>query len=88
VVVDMTVEHGRELVYGELEATALGLASEWVEDLRFVARFIPPSTPDVIRTTVRMVYRHPERSLTQDEVNTAHEALKEGLATRCGVRFA
>jgi phenylalanyl-tRNA synthetase beta chain len=88
VVVDMTVEHGHELVYGELEATALGLASEWVEALQYVARFIPPATPDVIRTTVRMVYRHPERSLTQDEVNTAHEALKEALATRCGVRFA
>jgi phenylalanyl-tRNA synthetase beta chain len=88
VVVDMTVEHGRELVYGELEATALGLATEWVEDLQYVDRFIPNATPDVIRTTLRFVYRHPERSLTQDEVNAAHEALKEGLAARYGVRFA
>jgi phenylalanyl-tRNA synthetase beta subunit len=37
---------------------------------------------------VRLVYRHPERSLTQDEVNHAQETLRSELAARLGVSFA
>jgi phenylalanyl-tRNA synthetase beta subunit len=41
-----------------------------------------------VRTTLRLVYRHPERSLTQDEVNAAQAELRERLAARLGVSFA
>jgi phenylalanyl-tRNA synthetase beta subunit len=40
-----------------------------------------------VRTTLRVVYRHPDRSLTQDEVNAGHEELRRRLAERLGVRF-
>jgi phenylalanyl-tRNA synthetase beta chain len=88
VVVDMTVEHRRDMVYADLEEATLGLASAWVENLSMVSRFVPPKDPAVVRTTLRLVYRHPERSLTQDEVNSAQEALRRELATRYGVAFA
>jgi phenylalanyl-tRNA synthetase beta subunit len=40
-----------------------------------------------VKTTLRLVYRHPERSLTQDEVNTAHFALMDTLGRRLAVSF-
>jgi phenylalanyl-tRNA synthetase beta chain len=88
VVVDMTVEHERGLAYADLEQAALELTSGWVEDLRNVVRFVPPKNPSVVRTTLRLVYRHPDRSLTQDEVNAAQTDLRNGLAERLGVTFA
>jgi phenylalanyl-tRNA synthetase beta chain len=84
--VDTTVEHSADLSYRMLVEAVGELASEWVEDITHEARFLPGG--DVIRTTLRFVYRHPERSLTQEEVNAAHVKLREGLAGRLGVTFA
>ena len=53
-----------------------------------MTRFEPKGEKPVVRTTLRMVYRHPERSLTQDEVNEAHLKLRDGLADLLGVTFA
>jgi phenylalanyl-tRNA synthetase beta chain len=86
VVVDMTVEHSEQLVFADLEATARELAGEWVEDVAYVTKFEPG--PGVVRTTLRLVYRHPERSLTQDEVNLVQEELRSRLADKLGVSFA
>ena len=88
VVVDMTVEHRVDLSYAELERTSSDLAGEWVEDLSFVTRFEPRGDQPVVRTTLRLVYRHQDRSLTQDEVNAAHQELRNGLVERLGVTFA
>lgn len=87
VIVDTTVEHTMDLSYAELEETVRNFAGEWVEDVSHEARYLPPGG-DVVRTTLRFVYRHPDRSLTQDEVNNAHSQLREGLAERLGVTFA
>jgi phenylalanyl-tRNA synthetase beta chain len=87
VVMDMTVEHPEALNYAELESAIRTLAGGWVEEPQYIApQFFPAA--DVVRTTVRLVYRHPDRSLTQDEVNAAHMKLREGLAERLGVSFA
>ena len=87
VVVDMTVEHPTTLSYSDLEAAVRELAGEWVEDLGLVARFVPQDKPGVVRTTLRMVYRHADRSLTQEEVNSAHVNLRGELSERLGVTF-
>ncbi len=87
--VDMTVEHGRGLDYAELERTVRELADETVERVAFVVRFEGKKLgPDRIRTTLRLVYRKSDRSLTQDEVNAAQETLRTALADRLGVQFA
>ena len=88
VVMDMTVEHGEGLNFAELETATRDLAGEWVEDVSYVTRFQVPDGSKKVRTTQRLVYRHPERSLTQEEVNTEHSHLREGLAERLGVTFA
>jgi phenylalanyl-tRNA synthetase beta chain len=88
VVMDMTVEHDAQLTYAALVAAVGELAAEWVEGVSFVTRFVPPDGGGLVRTTLRLVYRHPERSLTQDEVNAWHEALREGVARRLGISFA
>jgi phenylalanyl-tRNA synthetase beta chain len=86
VVVDMTVEHSTELAYAELEGGTRALAGDLVEKIGYVTRFAPDKR--VVRTTIRLVYRHPERSLTQEEVNTAQDELRKRLAETLGVDFA
>jgi len=88
VVMDMTVEHEEGLTYAELESATRDLAGEWVEDVSYVTRFPLPDESAKVRTTQRLVYRHPDRSLTQEEVNTEHSNLREGLAEKLGVTFA
>ncbi len=88
VVMDMTVEHGEDVSYAVLEESVRGLAGDRVESVSYVTRFVIPDGNGRVRTTLRLVYRHPERSLTQDEVNAEHMKLREGLAERLGVSFA
>jgi phenylalanyl-tRNA synthetase beta chain len=88
VVMDMTVEHGDDLSYADLESGTRDLADDWVEAVGYVDRFVPDGQTGKVRTTLRLVYRHADRSLTQDEVNEAQMKLREGLAERFGVTFA
>jgi phenylalanyl-tRNA synthetase beta chain len=88
VVMDMTVEHGEDLSYAELESATRDLAGDWVEDLSYVTRFLVRDGSGRVRTTQRLVYRHPDRSLTQDEVNEAHSNLRDRLAARLDITFA
>ncbi len=88
VAADMTVEHAADLVWATLEGTVRELAGSRAERVELVVRFAGGGLPaGVVRTTVRVVYRHPERSLTQDEVNRDHEELRRRLAERLGVRL-
>ncbi len=88
VVMDMTVEHGEDVSYAVLEESVRGLAGDRVESVSYLTRFLLRDGSGRVRTTQRLVYRHPERSLTQEEVNAEHMKLREGLAERLGVSFA
>ena len=89
VVADMTVEHAADLAFASLAGAVRELADERVESIELYARYAGAGLPeDRVRTTLRLVYRHPERSLTQDEVNAAQAELKARLAGRLGVSFA
>jgi phenylalanyl-tRNA synthetase beta chain len=89
VVVDVTVEHPVDFSYAELIAAAGDLASDWVEDVSLVVRYRDEKAlAGAVRTTLRLVYRHADRSLTQDEVNEAHERLRRGLVEKLGVALA
>jgi phenylalanyl-tRNA synthetase beta chain len=89
VAVDVTVEHAPELSYAELENTVLQLASDQVESVSFKDRYTGKELADGrVRTTLRLTYRHPDRSLTQEEVNADQERLRDGLAERLGVVLA
>ncbi len=89
VVMDLTIEHERRLAYAKLEATVRQLAPELVEQIGLVVRYEGKNVPKGrVRTTLRLVYRHPERSLTQDEVNAAQQELRDKLVDALGVQLA
>jgi len=89
VVADMTIEHDVGLTFTELVAVVRRLAGERVEQVELQARYTGERlAPDMVRTTLRLVYRHPERSLTQEEVNQDQTHLRERMAEQLGVRFA
>ena len=85
----MTVEHLTGLSYAQLEEAVRELTSDEVVSVGMAARYSGPGLPaGSVRTTLRLVYRHPDRSLTQEEVNAAQESLRQSLADRLGVTFA
>ena len=89
VAADMTVEHPADLEFTVLSATVRSIASDDVETIELLDRYTGEGlAAGTVRTTLRLVYRKAERSLTQDEVNQAQELLRSELAARLGVSFA
>jgi phenylalanyl-tRNA synthetase beta chain len=65
------------------------LAGELAESVELRDRYTGKGLPGgAVRTTLRVVYRHPDRSLTQEEVNADHLELRTKLGERLGVKFA
>ena len=88
VVADLTVRHKLSLPYADLAGAVRGAGPSWLEDVAPVVRYRGEGVAaDEVKTTLRLVYRHPERTLTQDEVNAAHFALMDTLARMLAVSF-
>lgn len=88
VTADLTVRHGVGLTYDELVRALKATAPTWLEEVAPVVRYQGEGVAaGEVKTTLRLTYRHGERSLTQDEVNTAHFAVMERLAADLQVRF-
>ena len=88
VTADLTVRHKLTLAYADLVAAIRAAGPEFLEEITPVVRYRGEGVgSDEVKTTLRLVYRHGERSLTQEEVNAAHFALMEGLAGSLGVSF-
>jgi phenylalanyl-tRNA synthetase beta chain len=88
VTADLTVRHNLSLSYAELLETIRAAASDWLEIVSPVVRYRGEGVgADEVKTTLRLVYRHPERSLTQEEVNAAHFSLMDTLARKLAVSF-
>jgi phenylalanyl-tRNA synthetase beta chain len=88
VIADLTIRHALALSYAELDAAIRSAAPSWLEDVQPVVRYQGVGVgAGEVKTTLRLVYRMGERSLTQEEVNAAHFALMDALAARLGVSF-
>lgn len=88
VVADLTVRHRVELPFAELAAAVRAASPAWLEDVAPVVRYSGEGVAaGEVKTTLRLVYRMQDRSLTQEEVNGAHFALMDTLARRLGVSF-
>lgn len=88
VTADLTVRHAVGLTWDELVQALIAAAPPWLAEVTPVARYQGEGVgPSEIKTTLRLTYRHAERSLTQEEVNAAHFAAMERLAAALGVRF-
>lgn len=86
---DFTLTHSLDLPWRELAAA---IAAARVEDLarftlkdRYQGAGIPAGA---VATTIAFHYNAPERSLTQEEVNSRHQALAADLDRRFGVARA
>ncbi|MDW7967003.1 MAG: phenylalanine--tRNA ligase subunit beta [Thermoanaerobaculum sp.] len=89
VVADLTVRHPVTLPYAQLVATLWAVAPGILERVEPLVRYRGEQVgPEEVKTTLRLTYRHPERSLTQEEVNAAHFALMDQLAAHLGVSFS
>ncbi|MGV8039858.1 MAG: phenylalanine--tRNA ligase subunit beta [Thermoanaerobaculaceae bacterium] len=88
VVADLTVRHARTVTYAELVVGVRAAGPEWLEAVQPVVQFEGAGVAaGEVKTTLRLVYRLAERSLTQDEVNAAHFALMDELGRRLPVSF-
>jgi phenylalanyl-tRNA synthetase beta chain len=88
VVADLTVRHPVDLSYAALEGAIRSAGPAFLEDLAPVVRYQGEGVAaGEVKTTLRLTYRLPDRSLTQDEVNQAHFALMAALANALGVSF-
>jgi phenylalanyl-tRNA synthetase beta chain len=89
VTADVTVEHSVDLEFAELLVAVRELASDRVASIELKDRYVGPNVgADLVRTTLRLVYRHPGRSLTQEEVNDDQNRMRDELSRKLGVRFA
>jgi phenylalanyl-tRNA synthetase beta chain len=85
---DLTVRHKLALSYADLVAAVRAAGPEWLEAVTPVVRYRGEGVAaDEVKTTLRLIYRQRERSLTQEEVNEAHFALMDRLARELGVSF-
>ncbi len=85
---DMTIEHTRVLEYARMAETIRQLAGEFATHVELVARYEGKNLePGKVRTTLRVAYRHPERSLTQEEVNTGHDELRRVIGEKLSVQL-
>ncbi len=88
VTADLTVRHDVRLTYEELLRAVEAAAPPWLEAVTPVVRYRGEGVAaSEVKTTLRLTYRHGDRSLTQEEVNDAHFGVMERLAARLGVRF-
>lgn len=88
VVADMTARHALTLPYERIEAAVRAAAPSWLETVAPTVRYQGKGVAaGEVKTTLRLTYRHPERSLTQEEVNQAHFAVMESLTRELGVSF-
>lgn len=61
-----------------------------LQDVILADRFLPKTGPesDEVRHTLRLTYRHPERSLTNEEIDQIHQGLCSRLQERLPIHFS
>jgi phenylalanyl-tRNA synthetase beta chain len=80
VIADLTIGHRLDLTYATLDAAIRDAGPAILEDVVPLIRYRGEGVgADRVKTTFRLTYRHPDRSLTQDEVNQEHLAIRGRL---------
>lgn len=85
IVADLSFAHLRSLPWEEIEAFARGLSLADLESLKILDRYEGPGVAEgEVKTTVRLTFRSPERTLEQEEVNRERDRLANALHERFG----
>jgi phenylalanyl-tRNA synthetase beta chain len=87
---DMTLIAPLDLAFSKILETIQAQASDLLQESSLVDRFLPPlpNGQQEVRLTLRLTYRHNERSLTGEEVDQAHQELCDRLTTLLPIRFS
>lgn len=81
------IMHGPDLRFGEIVDAIRGMEVPHLRDIGLWDRFVQPGS-DEVKTAIGLWYQADDRSLTQEEVASANQAMAEKLTKRLGVRLA
>jgi phenylalanyl-tRNA synthetase beta chain len=85
---DLSFLQPRDLPWQKVEECVRGLGLADLESLRCVDRYEGAGVaPGSVKTTIRLTFRSPERTLSQDEVNREMRRLADELGRQLDVRF-
>jgi phenylalanyl-tRNA synthetase beta chain len=85
---DLSFAQPRELAWETIEEFVRGRRLENLESVRCVDRYEGPGVPqERVKTTVRLTFRSPDRTLSQEEINRQVKSLAAELAKRLNVTF-
>ena len=85
---DVSFSHGSDLTWERIEQFVAGLAPAHLERLEIADRYSGPELGEGrVKTTVRLTFRSPERTLEQEEVNRERERLVAALEGKLGASF-
>jgi phenylalanyl-tRNA synthetase beta chain len=89
VVADLTFSQPKEMTWESIETLVRDAGLENLEAVWCHDRYEGPGVPEgQIKTTIRMRFRSPERTLEQDEVNRQVQRLAEALRSRPGITLS
>ena len=84
---DISFSHSRERPWGEIEAFVRGENLADLESFRLLDRYQGEGVAEgAVKTTIRLVFRSPERTLEQEAINRKVERLLRNLESRFGAR--
>jgi phenylalanyl-tRNA synthetase beta chain len=88
---DMTLISATDLSCAAITETIRKESIDLLQDVVLVDRFLPDvqtGETQEVRHTLRLTYRHPERSLTNEEVDRVHHSLCSRLTELLPIRFS
>jgi phenylalanyl-tRNA synthetase beta chain len=84
---DLTLTHAEDTPWADLRAAIESRRPADLAEFGLKDRYTGEGVPEgAVNTTLWFLYAHPERTLTQDEVNDRQQALTEDLQQRFGWR--
>ncbi len=85
---DLTFSHDRALAWAAVEAFVRERALSGLESFEVMDRYRGPRPGEgPVKTTIRLIFRSGERTLSQEEVNREKDRLAADLRDRFGVEF-
>lgn len=89
VVADLTFSQPKEMTWESIETLVRDAGLENLESVWCHDRYEGPGVPEgEVKTTIRMRFRSPERTLEQEEVNRQVQRLAEALRSRPGITLS
>ena len=84
--VDVTVSCGPGVTWSDVEAAIAAARLAHLEEAVLLKLYVDPARPESRNVTVRLTFRAPDRTLSQEEVNRERDRLMETWQQKFGVK--